>query len=63
MGSNQKCLLFFSVLILYRKLNSLKIDSSGLFMQSKLIIENWRIDYNCHRPHSSLNYLIAQQFK
>ncbi len=36
MGSNQKCLLFFSVLILYRKLNSLKIDFSRFIYAVKI---------------------------
>lgn len=31
--------------------------------QAKELIENWRVDYNYNRPHSSLNYLTPQQFK
>jgi putative transposase len=31
--------------------------------QSKEIIENWRVDYNCNRPHSSLKNLTPNQFK
>jgi putative transposase len=25
-------------------------------------IEAWRVDYNCHRPHSSLGYLTPEEF-
>ncbi|MCD6460541.1 integrase core domain-containing protein [bacterium] len=28
-----------------------------------IIIENWRIDYNAVRPHSSLNNLAPDEFK
>lgn len=30
--------------------------------EAKQIIENWRINYNKYRPHSSLNYLTPEEF-
>jgi putative transposase len=30
--------------------------------QARRIIEKWRIDYNCERPHSSLGYLTPDEF-
>jgi len=30
--------------------------------EAKSIIEEWRIDYNSIRPHSSLGYLAPQEF-
>lgn len=29
---------------------------------ARMIIEEWRIDYNTERPHSSLNYLTPEEF-
>jgi putative transposase len=29
---------------------------------ARRIIEKWRIDYNCERPHSSLGYLTPEEF-
>jgi putative transposase len=30
---------------------------------AKAKIEAWRIDYNCHRPHSSLGHLTPEEFQ
>ena len=30
--------------------------------QARRIIEEWRIDYNIERPHSSLGYLMPEEF-
>jgi putative transposase len=30
--------------------------------EAKVIVENWRLDYNNHRPHSSLNYMTPAAF-
>ena len=30
---------------------------------SRVTIEDWRIDYNLARPHSSLGYLTPLEFK
>jgi putative transposase len=30
--------------------------------EALLIIEAWRLDYNQHRPHSSLGYLMPNEF-
>jgi putative transposase len=32
------------------------------FGHSRQVIEKWRIDYNNHRPHSSLGYLTPEEF-
>ena len=31
-------------------------------LQARRIIEEWRIDYNTERPHSSLGYLTPEEF-
>ena len=31
----------------------------GNVTEAQEIIENWRVDYNWNRPHSSLNYLAS----
>jgi transposase InsO family protein len=30
--------------------------------EAKVLVEDWRLDYNHHRPHSSLNYLTPAAF-
>jgi putative transposase len=30
--------------------------------EAKVIVENWRLDYNHHRPHSSLDYMTPAAF-
>lgn len=30
---------------------------------ARSVVEEWRIDYNQHRPHSSLGYLSPQEFR
>jgi putative transposase len=32
------------------------------FEHAKAVIEEWRIDYNSQRPHSSLNYMTPEEF-
>lgn len=32
-------------------------------LEAKVVIEDWRIQYNTFRPHSSLNYLTPHEFK
>jgi transposase InsO family protein len=29
---------------------------------AKILAENWRLEYNHHRPHSSLNYMTPAAF-
>lgn len=29
---------------------------------AQMKVENWRQDYNLHRPHSALNYLTPNEF-
>jgi putative transposase len=31
--------------------------------EARVLLEDWRIDYNCHRPHSSLEYLTPDEFE
>ena len=30
--------------------------------QTQRVIENWRVDYNVHRPHSALGQLSPQEY-
>jgi putative transposase len=30
--------------------------------EAKVLAENWRLEYNQHRPHSSLNYMTPAAF-
>jgi len=30
--------------------------------EAKVIVENWRLEYNNHRPHSSLDYMTPAAF-
>jgi putative transposase len=40
-------------------LNSWHFDS---LLEAQVIIEDWRIDYNINRPHSSLRRLTPAEF-
>ncbi|MCD6565090.1 MAG: integrase core domain-containing protein, partial [Bacteroidales bacterium] len=30
--------------------------------QAQIIAENWRVEYNTYRPHSSLGYMTPEEF-
>jgi hypothetical protein len=30
--------------------------------EAKVLVENWRLEYNHHRPHSNLNYMTPAAF-
>ena len=34
----------------------------GSLLEARIIIEQWRIEYNQRRPHSSLGYLTPAEF-
>ncbi len=40
----------------------LNIEEFGSLTETKLIIEDWRIEYNIHRPHSALDGLTPTEY-
>ncbi|MHC4187925.1 MAG: integrase core domain-containing protein [Planctomycetota bacterium] len=30
--------------------------------EAKVVVEDWRLEYNNHRPHSSLGYMTPAEF-
>ncbi len=40
----------------------LNIEEFGSLTGAKLIIEDWRIEYNTYRPHSALNGLAPTEY-
>ena len=41
----------------------LNIEEFGSLTEAKLIIEDWRIEYNTYRPHSALNGLTTHRIR
>ena len=37
--------------------NLLAVEQFDSILEAKVLAEDWRIDYNLNRPHSSLGYL------
>lgn len=35
----------------------LSVEQFNTLLEAQVVIEDWRIDYNMHRPHSSLGWL------
>jgi putative transposase len=40
----------------------LNIEEFGSLTEAKLIIEDWRIEYNTYRPHSALDGLTPTEY-
>jgi putative transposase len=40
----------------------LNIEEFGSLTEAKIIIEDWRIEYNTYRPHSSLSGLTPTEY-
>ena len=40
----------------------LNVHRFGSLAEAQAIIEAWRLDYNAHRPHSSLGHLTPNEF-
>jgi putative transposase len=40
----------------------LNIEEFSSLTEAKIIIEDWRIEYNTYRPHSSLNGLTPTEY-
>jgi putative transposase len=40
----------------------LNVNQFASLAEAQVIIEAWRVDYNLHRPHSSLGHLTPNEF-
>jgi putative transposase len=40
----------------------LAIEQFDSILEAKVLVEDWRIDYNHNRPHSSLGYLTPAAY-
>ncbi|MEO7675515.1 MAG: transposase [Verrucomicrobiota bacterium] len=40
----------------------LKREIFGSLMEARVVIEQWRVEYNMERPHSSLGYQTPEEF-
>jgi putative transposase len=40
----------------------LAVEQFDSILEAKVLVEDWRIDYNTHRPHSSLGYLTPAAY-
>ncbi len=38
------------------------LGAFALVRETKVLAENWRLEYNDHQPHSSLGYKMPAQF-
>ena len=40
----------------------LNLESFGSLEEARVVLEDWRLNYNCERPHSSLGYKTPEAF-
>jgi transposase InsO family protein len=38
------------------------MESFNSLFEAQLLLEDWRQDYNHHRPHQSLNYMTPAEY-